>query len=695
MNALLRLFNMIHRKVFFFPQFLYIFNERLNIQNFCLSRQKTKMIDIPIPLFSDDIYLQETKEWGLSLISSFIKNITKKSLSDINIKEHLKKLETATPENLENKIKDIIDDCSNNQAGLSEDSNQVRIQFLFLLLKIKHALHPLSLLGQQLARRWDRAARTPQRQPSLFLRKAKLSRTPTKESESSRIFFDSPVRDNKPICRICECQINKEEFESHIQQCLGCHSMKVEWQQTNEEINKFLKSEEISKKLNPKIIKMMKNTLDEALFTSSLSHYLSRKLIDQLKNEKNIPQNIIDLFDKRYQLMVKGTELAKKAAASICSEDSPNFNDGYSMPPISLPRLSDFDIIAPISRGAFGSVFLCKRKQTDDIFALKVILADDYQTKNEVLDTEREVMCRASNPSVVSLYWSFRACGTIFFVMSFARGGDLFSLLESVGSLDEDTAIFYIAELIHAVEYLHSLDVVHCDLKPDNILISDTGHLQLTDFGLSKFGAEQREFNRSLLFRFAQSPSVVEKCDDGSPRKRGIVGTPHYIAPESLLKSDYSPPIDWWAVGAIAYELIVGQPPFVGDSEQEVFSKIVAGKYQWPDDVEVSKEYKAFVNDLLQLDPKKRPNAAALKKYAVFKGINFGKIYQQQAPFVPDLKNSTDLSYFQNARNAGKVNMSDFEELKEAACSREKPDEWCCTNLSALAEKNKEIFNSL
>ena len=391
--------------------------------------------------------------------------------------------------------------------------------------------------------------------------------------------------------------------------------------------------------------------------------------------------------------MKKGIESAKLATASVLSPDSPNLVDGYAMPPLPPPRLHDFEIISPISRGAFGSVFLSRRRQTGDIFAMKVIPA----SKNEVLYTEREVMCRASHPSVISLYWSFRASGTIFFIMSFARGGDLFALLESVGSLDEETATFYIAELVNAVGYLHSLGIVHCDLKPDNILLNERGHLQLTDFGLSKFGAEQRELSRSLLFRFAPKNetnnfNIFENKKNG---KKRVVGTPHYIAPESLVRGDYGPPIDWWAVGAIAYELVVGEPPFNGENEAQIFSAIVNGYYSWPDDVEVSKEYKKMVEDLLQYQPELRPNIIDLKKYDVFKDIDWELLHENPAPFVPDLTDETDLTYFELARNVKSLETEGFEELRAASESKEKPDEWCSTNVIALAELNKDIIASL
>lgn len=697
--------------------------------------------DFPTPCFTEDIYLQETKDWGISLISDFIKSSDTTSISALKIEDCFNILKNSSPENLEKNIENVIDIYSENKAGISEDINQIRLQFLFLLIKIKHALHPISQLGQVFVKRWDRACCTPQRFQSPSFKRFKVNfphlKSPdTKKKCSSRqslLKLDSPTKDNIVLCRICECPIQRSDFKTHIHQCLKCHSLKVEWQELNQSI---LSPDNISTdKLSLIEIEEIEKVVEGSMFTSSLSLFLSKELIEKIENNefRGIKTDLLDMLKKRHKIMIEGAEIAKLAVNSITSDDSPNINDGYSMPPLPYPRLSDFEIIAPISHGAFGSVYLCKRKQTGDIFALKAISAEDYRTKNEVLSTERDVMCRACNPSVVSLYWSFHACDTIFFVMSFARGGDLFALLESMGSLEEDTAVFYMAEIIHAVEYIHSLGIVHCDLKPDNILISNDGHLQLTDFGLSKFGAEQREFDRSLLFRFSQSslifpssfstpkketndnsipttpvksstknlnnyePSVQipnKVLSENSIKKKCLVGTPHYIAPESLLKSDYSPAVDWWAVGVIAYELVVGEPPFIGDSESQVFANIVAGKYDWPDDVEVSENYKNFVGDLLQNNPEKRPDASEIKKCKLFKDINFDELYSEHAPFVPDLQNETDLSYFENARNNGEsLAFYGLEEIKNASL-REKPDEWCCTNFAALAEKNKELVKN-
>lgn len=639
--------------------------------------------EFPLPNFSPDEYLQDTKDWGISMFDELLKTSPKEILEKYGIIEAIKSLKDSCLDNLHCTLENIIQKYTNLQP---ETNSQIRLQFLFLLLKFKHALHPLSLRSQQLIRMWDKVSLTPSRQPSNYLRKSPIAtRVNAQRSDTRRVLFSSPSKNNYPLCRICECAIKQSDFPTHIKKCLECHSMKAEWQQLNETI-----LSETPEKIE--------NIIDEVIvgssFTSSLSLWLSSRFLEDAQNKyRDVPSNFIMNMKRRHELMQKGVESAKIAVELVATDDAPNIGDGYAMPPLPPPHLSDFEIISPISRGAFGSVFLCRKKQTQDIFALKAILADDLPTKNDILDTEREIMCRASHPSVVALYWSFRASGTVFFVMSFARGGDLFALLDTVGNLEEETAIFYIAELILAVEYLHSLDVVHCDLKPDNILISDNGHLKLTDFGLSKFGAEQRELSRTLLFRFA--PSSIDKVTNKSPHKRGVVGTPHYIAPESLLFSDYGPAVDWWAVGVIAYELVVGAPPFTGETESQVFANIISGKFDWPEDVEVSDNFKRMVSNLLNVSPEERPCAVDLKNMDIFNNIDWERLYSQEAPFVPDVKDGTDLSYFENARNSDAISIEDFEELRAAAISREKPDEWCCTNIAALAEKNKEILTSI
>jgi microtubule-associated serine/threonine kinase len=145
--------------------------------------------------------------------------------------------------------------------------------------------------------------------------------------------------------------------------------------------------------------------------------------------------------------------------------------------------------------------------------------------------------------------------------MEYAPGGDLATLLKNVGCMEERNARRYIAETVLAVEYIHEYGIIHRDLKPDNLVLGRTGHIKLTDFGLSKIGL----MNRTTMIE-TSAPK---------PKEQQVLGTPDYIAPEVILGQGYGPAVDWWSLGVILYEFLLGYPPFQGDSVQEIFRNAV------------------------------------------------------------------------------------------------------------------------
>ena len=159
------------------------------------------------------------------------------------------------------------------------------------------------------------------------------------------------------------------------------------------------------------------------------------------------------------------------------------------------PNIRDFEIIKPISRGAFGQVYLAKKKISSRLFALKVMKKIDLMNKNmmEQVVAERDALAISSkSPFVVQLFYSFQSHEKIFLVMEYMIGGDIKSLLHNVGYFDNSMAVFYIAEMTLALEYLHKHSIIHRDIKPDNLLLSSSGHVKLTDFGLSYFTASRK-----------------------------------------------------------------------------------------------------------------------------------------------------------------------------------------------------------
>ena len=160
------------------------------------------------------------------------------------------------------------------------------------------------------------------------------------------------------------------------------------------------------------------------------------------------------------------------------------------------PSIKDFEVIKPISKGAFGSVYLSKKKSTGDYYAIKVLKKSDMIAKNQVTNVKAEraiMMWQGESDVVAKLYWAFSSKDYLYLVMEYLNGGDCASLVKVLGGLPEDWSKKYMAEVVLGVEHLHSRGIVHRDLKPDNLLIDQKGHLKLTDFGLSRMGVIGRQ----------------------------------------------------------------------------------------------------------------------------------------------------------------------------------------------------------
>ncbi|XP_060205412.1 probable serine/threonine protein kinase IREH1 isoform X2 [Lycium barbarum] len=270
-------------------------------------------------------------------------------------------------------------------------------------------------------------------------------------------------------------------------------------------------------------------------------------------------------------------------SSTVIDEDAPLEDDVVrslrTSPIHSKDRTSidDFEIIKPISRGAFGRVFLAKKRTTGDLFAIKVLKKADMIRKNAVesILAERDILISVRNPFVVRFFYSFTCRENLYLVMEYLNGGDLYSLLRNLGCLDEDVARVYIAEVVLALEYLHSLRVVHRDLKPDNLLIAHDGHIKLTDFGLSKVGLINSTDELSgpavsgtSMMEDDEFQLLAPEHQQERREKRSAVGTPDYLAPEILLGTGHGFTADWWSVGVILFELIVGIPPFNAEHPQ-------------------------------------------------------------------------------------------------------------------------------
>ena len=335
----------------------------------------------------------------------------------------------------------------------------------------------------------------------------------------------------------------------------------------------------------------------------------------------------------------------------------------------------DFEPLKIIGKGAFGEVRVCRYIPNNTIVAIKKMKKEEMHKKNQVLHVraERDVLSEAKNEWIVDLKFSFQDQNYLYLGMEFLPGGDLMSLLMARDILPEQEAKFYAAEIVMAIESVHKLDCIHRDLKPDNVLIDSDGHIKLSDFGLTKkldiklidnnlqnelrnfgnnnFGSNgnSRFKNLSYAQQFSQFKSMKSK------KRRAFaystVGTPDYIAPEVIRQKGYGQEIDWWSLGVIMFEMMIGYPPFFSESSTETCKKILDWKntLNIRPEANISKEAEDILRKLIT-DPENRlgvNGADEIKSHPFFKGIDWNHIKETLIPpFIPDLKNNFDTKYF-------------------------------------------------
>ncbi|XP_037556755.1 microtubule-associated serine/threonine-protein kinase 3-like isoform X2 [Dermacentor silvarum] len=313
-------------------------------------------------------------------------------------------------------------------------------------------------------------------------------------------------------------------------------------------------------------------------------------------------------------------------------------------PPTKTPCEDDFDTIKLISNGAYGAVYLVRHRESRQRFAMKKINKQNLVLRNQVeqVFAERDILSFTDNPFVVSMLCSFETKRHLCLVMEYVEGGDAATLLKNMGPLPVDIAQFYFAETVLAVEYLHSYGIVHRDLKPDNLLITNMGHIKLTDFGLSKVGLMNLATNLYEGYLDKETKQFNDKQ---------VYGTPEYIAPEVILRQGYGKPVDWWSMGIILYEFLIGCVPFFGETPEELFAHVINDEIEWPedDDWALPEDARHLVSQLLQQNPLDRlgtGGAHEVKEHPFFNDVDWDSLLRQKAEFVPQLEDDEDTSYF-------------------------------------------------
>lgn len=346
--------------------------------------------------------------------------------------------------------------------------------------------------------------------------------------------------------------------------------------------------------------------------------------------------------------------------------------------------LEDFITVKVIGKGAFGEVRLVQKKDTGKIYAMKTLLKSEMYKKDQLahVKAERDVLAGSDSPWVVSLYYSFQDSVNLYLIMEFLPGGDLMTMLIRWQIFTEDITRFYMAECVLAIEAIHRLGFIHRDVKPDNILIDIRGHIKLSDFGLST--GFHKTHDSSYYKKLLEKENLTSSNTLSVPGKGGqrnsmmvdaihltmsnrqqmqtwrksrrlmaysTVGTPDYIAPEIFIHQGYGQECDWWSLGAIMFECLIGWPPFCSETPHETYRKIINWQEALviPEDIHLSPEAEDLIRSLLTSSDRRlgrHGGADEIKQHPFFRGVDWESIRRVDAPFIPKLRSITDTRFF-------------------------------------------------
>ncbi|XP_061213271.1 protein kinase C delta type isoform X2 [Neopsephotus bourkii] len=279
-----------------------------------------------------------------------------------------------------------------------------------------------------------------------------------------------------------------------------------------------------------------------------------------------------------------------------------------------------------LGKGSFGKVLLAELKGKNEFFAIKALKKDVVLIDDDVECTmvEKRVLALAwENPFLTHLYCTFQTKDHLFFVMEFLNGGDLMFHIQDKGRFDLYRATFYGSEILCGLQFLHSKGIIYRDLKLDNVMLDKEGHIKIADFGMCK-------------------ENVV-----GDHKASTFCGTPDYIAPEILQGLRYTFSVDWWSFGVLLYEMLIGQSPFHGDDEDELFESIRVDTPHYPR--WITKESKDLLEKLFERDPTRRLGVTGnIRDHPFFKTINWAALEKREVdpPFRPKVKSASDYTNF-------------------------------------------------
>jgi len=288
--------------------------------------------------------------------------------------------------------------------------------------------------------------------------------------------------------------------------------------------------------------------------------------------------------------------------------------------------LTDFEVLTTLGTGTFGRVRLVKQLVSSQFFALKILKKSEIIRLKQVAHIKSEItlLKMIQHPFVVNLIGHFQDERKLYMVLEYIHGGELFSHLRREGRFSDDHARYYAAEIVLAFGYMHSMSIVYRDLKPENLLITTTGHMKITDFGFAK-QVEERTWT--------------------------LCGTPEYLAPEIIQSKGHDKAVDWWALGILCFEMLAGYPPFYDENPFGIYQKILAGKIEFPR--QFDSKAKDLIKKLLSNDRTKRLGCLRngvedIKKSKWFGKTDWEAVYNLTlpAPFLPEVTGDGDTHHF-------------------------------------------------
>ena len=323
------------------------------------------------------------------------------------------------------------------------------------------------------------------------------------------------------------------------------------------------------------------------------------------------------------------------------------FVDKQNDNPLGLKlTFNDFEKLKVLGKGSFGEVLLVKLKANNKYYAMKILTKKQVKLRHQEVHTkaERDLMVRINCPFIVNIKFAFQDQVKLYIITEFMQGGEMFFHLHKEKRFSNEKTRFYIIEIILAIEFLHKNKMLYRDLKPENIMVDSNGHIKLTDFGLSK---------------------MIKKTKE---KAFTICGTPQYLAPEILSDEGYDNSVDWWSLGCVMYEMLVGKAPFRIPKGSYLSADLYKKKITIPE--YVTEEAKNLISQLLVPNPKKRlgygeDGTQKIKEHKYFEGINWEDAWNKKLtpPFIPELKSETDLSYFDKIFTDEKIEGSKVSEV--------------------------------